>query len=156
MVQPRRKLTACDWAGYGLTILGAAFSWIALISALSLGVTPSASFIAVLVLITILAVVPILFVDTPINPLWAYLRWDDRRTRTGLYEDLVRAYRALDVAPYDEHRADLEDTIRHLRTAACVLNDWDPRTECDTGGLADRSVLEYWERHYPEDFRLHR
>jgi len=155
MVVPRRKLTKGGVAGYGLTVFGAVITWTALIFSLNVGAPISVAFIAVHVFITLAALACIVFVDTPISPLWAWLRWDDRRIDRRAYEDAVRAYRALDAALYDDQRADLEDTVRHLRTVVCHFNGWDPRTECDTGGLADQSILAYWERKYPEEFRLH-
>jgi hypothetical protein len=154
VVTPRRPLTKREWAGYILTLLAAALCWVAVIFSLRVGVPLSGSFLTAHVLINIVAVAEVVFVDTPISLFWAWLRWDERRDRTRLYDDAVRAYRALDIAPYGEERADLEDTVRLLRTVVCLLNGWDPRTECDTDGLADRDILAYWERRHPKDFRL--
>lgn len=149
-----RKATIRDYISLHLSIIAAVLMWTAFVFARHLDAPVSGLFIAALVLLTLSALGHIAIIPTRISPLWAWLRWDERRTTSQVYEKAVLAYRALDAAPYDSERAELEDHIRHLRTVVCVLNGWDATTECDTGGLADRHILAWWGKHYPKDFRL--
>lgn len=144
-----RKVGIFGWFLYGATVVVTAFLWVVFISALNYDLPISGPFVAALVISTVNTLAHLVAF-----PRFSLRHWYRHRTDTIAYEEGIKAYRALEVAPFDDQRAELEDHVRHVRTTICILNQWDPTTEADTGGQADRAILTYWQKRYPKDFAL--
>lgn len=147
---PEHRPTS-DLTQVACSLAAAVLAWAAY---LAVPAPVSGVFTALLILLTVNAVVTTTFTPSRFSPFYAWLRWYDRRSDTMIYRAAVDAYRALDIAPHDSERAELEDHVRHVRTAVCILNGWDPTTEADTGGRADQRILAWWAEHHPKDYAL--
>lgn len=154
-----QRIPILYWIVLGASTVAAIYAWVVFITTLNVHVVPTDKFMATLVGITAMALFWIAYFLIRIirsSP--------NRRATNRLCEQAVKLHRIIErhnqlhcnpgyeVVPGDTYSATLHGRLVGIRMAICLLNDWDPHTDADKEGPADKVVLAYWAKQHPADW----